>query len=382
MKDVYFEDYGKRKKNKYDTSEIPLSETERKMQEKIKQQRYEEIVKKQQQNGQYSRRRDQQSGENSAYRQAEQRPPVKEKAPKKKKKGCGCFTFLICIVLIAALLAGGTFGYVYSLCGNVNYIETDDSVHTAGLQSDPSVYNLLLIGADKEDGGVSRSDTMMLASFDKTNKTVKFTSFMRDMWVDIPENGSAKLNAAFAYGGAPLLIQTLESNFKIKIDNYMFVDFEMFEKLIDGIGGVTVEITEAEAEFINRTSHAKVTPGTNTLNGDYALIYCRIRKLDSDFMRTQRQRKVMAAIIEQIKTQPLTDTVSAGVNILPLITTDIPQLQLTFLLFRAVSLLNYGNDQLRIPADGTYRSETIRGQDSLVPDIEANREAISDFIYG
>lgn len=407
MKDVYFNDYDKKKKHdsEYDTSEIPLTSSERDFQDRINQQRYEKILKNQQQNlhesnnydnlSSYRNERPVQRSNREEYdinshehrdqrtnprRSSPSNPP--KKAEKKKHRGCGCGLLFVCFILIIALACGGSFGYVYSLCEKTNYVESSVVSDGTQLMSSDDIYNVLLIGADKDEYGTSRSDTMMLVSIDKKNQTVKFTSFMRDMWVSIPDNGKSKLNAAYAYGGATLLMETIERNFKIDINNYVMVDFDMFEKLIDGLGGVTVEITEDEAEFINRTSHAEVQAGTNTLNGDYALIYCRIRKLDSDFMRTQRQRKVMSAIMEKIKSQSILKTASAMTDVLPLVTTDMKAMDMTLKVFSSISLLKYENDQLRIPADGMYTSKRINGQDALVPDLEDNVKELRTFIYG
>lgn len=382
-----------RRDAKYDTGKIPLTNSEREMQERINRERYEQIMQKQQnstpeQNYPYVRPANinntysQDSGENNYAKR--RRSDISPNPPKKKKKkrGCGCTSVFVSLLLVIVLIFGCTFGYIYMLCGKTNYVESDRGLSfLSDAKSDPFIYNVLLIGTDKsDDGGTSRSDTMLLVSVDRKNKTLKFTSFMRDLWVEIPGHDDSKLNAAFAYGGAELLMKTIENNFKIKINNYVLVDFDMFKSLIDGLGGVTVDITEAEAKFINRTTHAHVEPGTNTLNGDYALIYCRIRKLDSDFNRTQRQRKVMAAIFEQIKEQNIFENISAVNNVIPLITTDIAPLKMTLKAFSAISLLTYGNDQLRIPVDGGYTSKTIRGQAALVPDSDKNTEAVQNFI--
>lgn len=407
-KDIFFKDY-----QDNDPKNIPLERDEAAIQERLKQEKYEQILRNQQMSDKFTDSFDDYStsskniynqpvrnnsmsynqpdyGQQSYNRQpiyenphyddiATNNPPPKKK---KKKKNRGCSSVFICFLLIIALLSGGTFGYVYSLCSKMNYVDEQRPDTNYQQYRDSSVYNVLLIGVDKETDGASRSDSMILVSLDKNNRVIKMTSFMRDMWVEIPDNGSAKLNAAFAYGGANLLMQTIEQNFDIYIDNYMLVNFDMFQQLIDGLGGVTVEITESEANFINRTSHAKVQPGINTLNGDYALIYCRIRKLDSDFMRTQRQRKVMTAIIHQMTTQSPTKTVGAVSSILPLITTDISPLSMTLKVFGGVVLLGYSNDQLRIPCDDTYDSRYVQGQAALVPDLDTNKQALHEFIYG
>ena len=405
MSDIYFNNYKRNgKRAKQDTGTIPLTEIERQRQEEINRRRYNEILRRQQKDGIDESRNDY-NGYDPSYYQRQQyqpyqdekyhlcdepgyvppkKPPIKSVKKKKKRKGCGCGcgSAILSLFLVAVLLIVGTFGYVYSLCSKTNFENTPLATVSSDIMSDPLVYNVLLIGSDKEsEDGSSRSDSMILVSVDSKNKQLKFTSFMRDMWVAIPGYGDAKLNAAYAFGGAQLLMKTIENTFKVKIDNYVTVNFDMFKSLIDAIDGVEVDITEAEANFINNTTHAKVSAGTNTLNGDYALIYCRIRKLDSDFNRTQRQRKVMAAIVDKARQKPLSVITSAD-EVLEHITTDISPLKMTFKAFGSPKYLTYSNDQLRIPLDGEYADRMINGQAALVIDFNENIKAVQNFIYG
>ncbi len=372
MSDIYFKNY----KKKDDTGEIPITRSEKEFQDKLNQQKYDEIIKRQEQLGTFESYR---NGDAEQRHSAGQ--PDRKKQPKKKKKkkgcGCGCGALLLIFVLIIAMIPVGSFGYVYSLCSKTNYIK--GSASDSDISED--YYNVLLIGCDKSDEDSQRSDSMILVTIDKVHQKIKFTSFMRDLWVSIPGYDDGRLNAAYSYGGAELLMKTINQNFSIDINDYIMVDFEMFEKLIDGLGGVSVDITEDEADFINETSHAKVHSGVNTLNGDYALIYCRIRYLDSDFNRTQRQRKVMNSILKKTVSQNPLTTLSVMSNILPLVTTDISPLSLTFRMFDAIGYLDYGNEQFRLPTDDGYTNEMIFGQDVLVPDIEENTKALHSFIY-
>ncbi len=381
MKDINFSDYKKNsaKKAKSDTGKIPISRVERELIERRNQERYEQIIRNQQKTEYNSNR---QFSSDYSDIQTDYR---NRKSPEPPKKKSGCTNKFLALILVVILLFCSTVGYVYYLCSKMQYepANTFVSINLSEIsQKNSDVYNILLIGTDKVEDGLSRSDTMMLVSINKASQTIKLTSFMRDLWVEIPGYSNARLNSAYTKGGASLLMETIEYNFDVNIDNYLLVDFEMFEKLIDAIGGVTVEITEKEADFINKTTHAKVNAGTNTLNGDYALIYCRIRKLDSDFMRTQRQRKVISAIIEQVKSQNILKTASAASEILPLVTTDISPLKMTLKLFSAVAMLDYTAEQLRIPVDGTYSNKTINGQAVLVPDYDENTGEIQEFIYG
>ena len=372
MGDIYFKNY----KKKDDTGEIPITRSEKEFQDKLNQQKYDEIIKRQEQFGTFE---DYQNDEIPPVHYSEQ-PDKKSKTKKKKKKkgcGCGCGALLLIFLLIIAIIPVGSFGYVYSLCSKTNYVKS--SVSDTNISED--YYNVLLIGCDKSDGESQRSDSMILVTIDKVHQKIKLTSFMRDLWVSIPGYDDGRLNAAYSYGGAELLMKTINQNFSINVNDYVMVDFEMFEKLIDGLGGVSVDITEDEADYINETSHAKVHSGVNTLNGDYALIYCRIRYLDSDFNRTQRQRKVMNSIMKKTVSQNPITTLSVMSDILPLITTDISPLSLTLKAFGAIGYLNYGNDQFRLPIDDGYTREMIYGQDVLVPDIDENTKALHSFIY-
>lgn len=374
MSDIYFKNYKKRD----DTGEIPITQSEKDFQDRLNQQKYEEIIKNQERLGTFE---SYQNGERPVNNQHDDSGSKKSKNDKKKKKkkgcGCGCGTLLIIFLLIIAIIPVGSIGYVYSLCSKTNYVESTISTKA----EDPNYYNVLLIGCDKSDGTSQRSDSMMLVTVDKVHQKIKFTSFMRDLWVSIPDYGDARLNAAYSYGGADLLMETLYQNFGVPINDYVMVDFEMFQKLIDGLGGVNVDITEDEADYINETSHAKVHSGENILNGDYALIYCRIRYLDSDFNRTQRQRKVMNSILKKTVSQNPVKTLSVMSDILPYITTDISPTKMTLKAFSAVTFLKYGNDQFRIPTDDGYTREMIEGQDVLVPDLDENKAALNKFIY-
>lgn len=371
MSDIYFKNYKKRD----DTGEIPITQSEKDFQDRLNQQKYEEIIKNQERLGTFE---SYQNGERPVNNQHDDSGSKKSKKKKKKKGcGCGCGTLLIIFLLIIAIIPVGSIGYVYSLCSKTNYVESTISTKA----EDPNYYNVLLIGCDKSDGTSQRSDSMMLVTVDKVHQKIKFTSFMRDLWVSIPDYGDARLNAAYSYGGADLLMETLYQNFGVPINDYVMVDFEMFQKLIDGLGGVNVDITEDEADYINETSHAKVHSGENILNGDYALIYCRIRYLDSDFNRTQRQRKVMNSILKKTVSQNPVKTLSVMSDILPYITTDISPTKMTLKAFSAVTFLKYGNDQFRIPTDDGYTNEMIEGQDVLVPDLDENKAALNKFIY-
>lgn len=172
-----------------------------------------------------------------------------------------------------------------------------------------NVINVLLCGVDSE---FNLCDSQILVSIDKKNEKITMVSFLRDSWTYIKmpkEDGTyydeyEKINAAY-HGGPTTLKQTIENNYKIQIDQYIVVDFKTFPKVIDAIGGVTVEVQDYEADYIRSTSSQTDFPyGKATLNGKQALIYSRIRHCDddSDLSRTRRQRSVIKALIESAKT--------------------------------------------------------------------------------
>lgn len=312
------------------------------------------------------------------------------KAPKKsgmagKKKG------LIAVLGIILVLVVAIFGYGYHALGGINYddgIVPNAYVDESTLASSSSVKNILLLGSDgRDDVTGERSDTMILLSVDKQNKKIKLTSFLRDSYVYIPSKGySTKLNAAFSYGGAQLVMDTIEYNFGVDIDNYVMIDFAAFKTLVNGLGGITVEgVTAAEAKYLKEVVKIKtqdIVEGTNEFSGNTALWYCRIRKLDNDFKRTERQRKVISAIISKaLKVGPFT-LMDAVADTVPHISSDMNRNGLLgFGMSSAVKILTYDIEQQQIPASGTWSDGWASGQQVLKMDIEENKAILKSFLY-
>ena len=259
-------------------------------------------------------------------------------------------------------------------------------VDESTLVSSDDVINILFLGSDaRSEVEGQRSDTMMLFSIDKQNKKLKLTSFLRDSYVYIPsKNYSTKLNAAFSYGGTQLVMDTLEYNFGIKIDNYIMVDFKVFRQLVDLLGGITVDgVTAAEAKYMREeVKLKKVKKGTNIMNGKTALWYCRIRYVDNDFRRTERQRKVIGAIVNKaLKTNPF-KLMSIVKQVLPNISTDINTGELMGLAAgAALRYIHYDIKQQQIPAEDTWTDARISGQLVLKMDMEKNKEILKSFLY-
>jgi len=318
---------------------------------------------------------------------------------RQKKKVSGSKLFLI-FILIFALTVGSLsvagYAYIKSLTKRVNYkqLETNQYIPASKLMRKDGVRNILLVGVDAREGeenDQTRSDTMMLLTIDDNNGQIKLTSFLRDTYINIPDYAWAKLNAAQARGGVQLLVDTIEFNYGIDIDNYVLVNFSMFTTIIDCIGGIDVEITDKEAEYINSKDHMtpdeekafpeEISGGRNHFDGAQALWYARIRYLDNDFMRTQRQRKVISAIIDKAKKAKITTLTQTADKIVAMVETDIDSDGLMNLGMNSLKYLKYDLVQQQIPADGTWKNATKNKQAVLEIDFEKNTEILKQFVF-
>ncbi len=333
----------------------------------------------------YRQQQPMQSPQQNPQKPTQQQPPKK-----KRKKKHGFAKFLFTLVMIAVIVGAGAFAIIYSTASNVDYNPDGHKdnvyVNSSSLMQDSNVTNILLIGIDGSSSDTTlRSDTMLMLSIDRNNKKLKLTSFLRDTWVVIPSTGGyAKLNAACAYGGPQLVMDTIEYNFNVEIDHYMLVGFDMFKTIIDSIGGVDVEVTEKEARFMRATARAtrNIQSGESVhMNGEQALVYCRIRKLDSDFMRTFRQRKVITSLVLKAKDTSLQDLKAIAEEVLPMVQTDISPMELTKLAMGALKYITYDMKSERVPVDGTWSSKTVSGQSAIVADFGANQAFLRDYLY-
>ena len=246
--------------------------------------------------------------------------------------------------------------------------------------SSRSTTNILLIGQDRrEDESMARSDSMILCSFCPRTGQLTMTSFLRDLYVPIPGHGSNRINAAYAFGGRELLKQTIEETFSVPVDGCIEADFQQFSGIIDLLGGVTLELRQDEADFINKETGSALTEGTQTLSGTQTLAYSRIRSLDpdGDVSRTHRQRKVMQALVDAYRKAGPSRLLPLLNQLLPMISTDMSRKDLLKLALELVPRLS--DLQLtsqRIPADGTFRDETVDGMAVLVADLDKARQLL------
>ena len=321
-------------------------------------------------------------------------PEKKKKRKKKHHPVRNTILVLLCIT-IAAVSCVGFYGYntVNRLLSSFNTdepLKDNEYIDDSELYRDSEQTNILLVGVDARESDVSsRSDTMMLLTIDNKNGQIKLTSFLRDSYVQIAGRKKEKLNAAYFRGGIQGLVDTLELNFKVEIPYYMLVDFEIFTTVVDMLGGIEVEVTEKESAYSKKTptdrgGYLPLEAGENIhLNGTEALWYSRMRYLDSDFMRTQRQRKVITAIVGKAKLQKPQALLELAEAIIPLIKTNITADEMKKLGVDAVldKAYNYSIVQQQIPADETWSNKTISGVGAcLVMDLDENAEILANFL--
>lgn len=251
------------------------------------------------------------------------------------------------------------------------------------------IINILLIGQDRRGGtGRTRSDTMMLCTFNTKKKTITMTSFMRDLYVQIPGYRATRLNAAYQVGGMTKLDETLAINFGVHVDANVVIDFSGFTKIINLLGGVEIKLTKKEANYLNKYGNVDILAddntwnlkeGVNHLNAEQALAYSRIRKIDSDYQRTARQRNVMSALIKEYKGLSWAEMDKLLWEILPMISTDMSNNDIIGYAAQIFPMLSSAKIvSQRIPAAGMYENAVISGAQVIVPDLVANRALLKN----
>lgn len=324
---------------------------------------------------------------------------VRRKSLKKKKTAKWKIVLIALVItfLLAAIAAVGAFILIYSNVSRTNYEPIAQSERSADvLAEQKAVKNILLLGTDERvSGETSRSDAIIVLSINENRKKIVMTSILRDSYVEIPGYGKNRINHAYQMGGAALMIQTIENNFKIPIDSYAKVDFFSFMGIIDKLGGVPITVTQEELGYLNGyiaeintlqglpvNDGQLAQAGSYQLNGKQALAYSRIRYIGTDFARTERQRTVLDGLFQQLKTASPKELYEVVATILPDITTNIGNMDLTKMIAKSVFYMKYDIIQNRIPMDGTWNDLVVGGQEVLEIDFEANREGLKSMIYG
>lgn len=339
---------------------------------------------------------------------------------KKAKKGNLALKITAVVLGLILILALGATVYVEYLFSQMNYVEPEqeetlsqeqiesilqatdaegkpnvkpehvlqESADGEGIGTEAHIVNILLIGADYQGSDTGRSDSTILVTVNTEKKTLTMTSFMRDMWVEIPGYAKNKLNAAYSNGGMSLMKKTLNENFNIYVDGVVEVDFSQFIGIIDLLGGVDLELTKSEASFINKKAGSSLSAGMQHLTGNEAIWYARNRTSSSesgggDYGRTSRQRILLTTLLETYKNSSLLTIVGLLDDILPMVTTDMTQAEIiNYVMVLFPMLLECEVVSQRIPTDDAHYMTKIDKKSVLVPDLEKNVQFLEDTLLG
>jgi len=353
---------------------------------------------------------------------------VKKKEKKKINKILKiiCIVFAVLLILIILILGTKTgrkvlykiaSGFIYSNVDNEEVIkeyqnsddtngddnasgttggEQDDATNEGAIvaRSEDYVTNYMIFGIE-EFGGARNTDSMMIASINTKDNSIKLTSLLRDSYVEIPGYNPNKLNSAYAKGGVKTLIDTIEQNYLVQIDGYASVDFSSFEKIVDYLGGITIELGEKEAHYLNTTNYISnkkyrnVKAGINKLNGNQVLGYCRVRKCETlggatdDYGRIIRQQRALDAIFKSYKSQSLFKYLGIMKDCLGNVTTSLTEKQIEKAMSDIVENKITTLDKLRIPVNGAFDAlDEYKGVgDPLVLDWDVNRQELFKYIF-
>lgn len=302
------------------------------------------------------------------------------------KKGRKIVLWIIGIILgIFIIGIGGVYIYGNHMFNKVEKVEVDkndvgitEEVEEKLSRYSNSIINIALFGVDSADASTGRSDSIIIATIDTIHKKLKLTSIMRDSYVNISGIGNDKINHAYAFGGPQLAIKTLNENFDLNIQDFVAVNFDSLPKIIDMLGGVTVDVTEEEVSHISGINSA----GTYNLTGAQALAYSRIRyATGGDYVRTERQRTILTKMYEKIlninQTQ-YTSLLSEGLSMLQ------TSLDYSKILELGTEVLKMGIttlEQERFPLDGYCQGEMINGVYYLTFNKALTVEQLHNYIF-
>lgn len=325
---------------------------------------------------------------------------IESKTPrrvKKKKKSIGFKIFIgfLCVILAFAIVGGSYFIGLLNKMDNIKLNKDKLGIVEDDLKNYDNakkIKNIALFGIDAIEGEAGRSDSIMIATADSVHNKLKLTSIMRDSYVYIEGYGDDKINHAYAYGGPELSIRTINENFGLNIEDFVSVNFSSLPKIINTLGGVDIEITEEELQYINNyINDINKKDGTNSphiasagvqhLDGTQALAYSRIRyTAGGDYKRTERQRTVLEALFTKLTSASVSSYNSLLNEILDNVETN---LNAGDILSLGTKVLGIGNnlEQDRFPRDGYGEGATINGVYYLTFDRDTAKQQIRDYIF-
>ena len=311
-----------------------------------------------------------------------------------------------CLLMLCACGATAESGLLGGLLGLFGGEESpaEDSGGSAGqglavnasLPADGT--NILLLGTDSRTSEMdSRTDTMIVLSVNAVTGQAKLTSIMRDTWVDIPGHGGGKLNAACVYGGPALTVRCVNENFGLNIERYALVNMQCLVDIVDALGGIRLDVTSEESSAINAliasdaNAHDEnsefatdpVPAGTQVLlNGRQALAYVRIRKSDSDYARTSRQRVVLETIARRLQQESMMNLMGMAMSLLNNVETNLSLDEIMAIATVGVSADMGSVEEMRVPVDGTFESGMFGDTWCIKPNFAQNAALLHSFIYG
>lgn len=302
------------------------------------------------------------------------------------KKRSKIVLIIIGIIIGVFLISiGGVYIYGRHIYNKVEKVEVDkeevgitEEVEEKLSPYNNSVINIALFGVDSHDGSTGRSDSIIIATIDTIHKKLKLTSIMRDSYVNISGIGNDKINHAYAFGGPQLAIKTLNENFDLNIQDFVAVNFDSLPKIIDMLGGVTVDVTEEEVSHISGINSA----GTYNLTGAQALAYSRIRyATGGDYVRTERQRTILTKMYEKILSINPTQYTSLLSEWLSMLQTSLDYSKILELGTEVLKMGVTTLEQERFPLDGYCQGEIINGVYYLIFNKSLTVEQIYNYIF-
>ncbi len=315
---------------------------------------------------------------------------------KPTKRGTCIILGLICLIVVMGNL---TAWLIPAKASNADMVDLQvgspvtlvEKQENSIMEQLEKVSSILVLGIDGvKDNDTSRADSILVVTVNPDTRGIYLTSFLRDMYLQIPEHGKNKLGTAFNLGGTDLVKKTLETNFDISIDYTATVNMKAFENLINSIGGIEIELSENEADYLNSTNYIShkqyrnVIAGKQRLNGNQALGYLRVRKIptlqgeNGDLGRTDRLRGLLSTAIAECSTKDIVDLTKLIINTLPSISTDLGLNQVLIYLNTALQG-DLKTDTLRVPTDGSYLEKVEGGMSIIDVNLDDNIRALKKF---
>lgn len=317
---------------------------------------------------------------------------MSEKSRENKSVAKVVLLVLLGVLVLVAAVSGFLLTHYAGLFGDLREEERGKAVSDTAATADgqviaptsisDDVFTILLVGVDSyHDTYTGRSDVQMLMSINQKSKKLVICSILRDCYVSIPGHGNNRINAAYGLGGTNLLTQTIKNNLGIPVNRVAVINFKVVTDFVDAIGGVDVDLSPEEVEIINNGSGGYLSgAGVNHLNGDQALTYARIRKIDNDFSRTKRQRVVMEDALDKIGKMSLTQQSSLMQQFLPRVHTDLTRSEVINLGSLVLRLRSFQVNSFAIPVDGSWSDMRVNGMDVLDIEYGTNRKAWEDAV--